>query len=639
VAKKTTGSHEWRVGLSWRSGVGEALYRVGEAVRPIPRHDAFVTDSPQPHSVPRWEARFRAANLTLPEWARDAPDRGVYTSNASGVWEIYTWDRASDTHRQVTDRPNGTTDATIDPAGEYVWWFADTDGDEFGVWRRQPFGGDHADAVDALPGLAAAYPAGLELGREVVVVGCSGEGGSTVHSVDPHGTATLLYAHAEDAGVGALSADETFVAIGHSEHGDSLHPDLRVIRRADGTTVAELSDGPGLGVHAVDFSPIPGDNRLLVVHERRGRPELMLWDPVADSVDALDIPLDGDLGGDWYPDGTALLVDSEHQARVTLHRLDLETRELSRVDTPPGTIDDAAARPDGTVEFRWSSASSPAQVRTAGAPAPMLVPPGPAAPPSVAVNDAWVDGPGGAVHVLWAAPPEHTGGPQATIFYIHGGPHWLDADVFMASRAAWLDAGYAVVHVNYRGSTGYGSRWRDAINGRPGLTELEDIAAVHDWAVAAEIADPARSVLAGRSWGGYLTLLGLGTQPERWAAGVAGVPVADYVAAYEDEMEPLQALDRVLFGGGPAEVPGAYAEASPITYAEKVRAPVLVTAGRNDPRCPIRQIDNYVSRLRELDHPVEEYRYDAGHGSMVVDEVVREMAAELEFVTRIVPPA
>jgi predicted esterase len=65
---------------------------------------------------------------------------------------------------------------------------------------------------------------------------------------------------------------------------------------------------------------------------------------------------------------------------------------------------------------------------------------------------------------------------------------------------------------------------------------------------------------------------------------------------------------------------------------------VLVTAGRNDPRCPIRQIDNYVARLRELGKPAEEYRYDAGHGSMVVDEVVREMVAELDFVTRTVPP-
>jgi dipeptidyl aminopeptidase/acylaminoacyl peptidase len=591
-------------------------------------------------TVPRWEARFRAANLTLPEWARDAPDRCVYTSNASGVWEVYTWDRATGEHRRVTDRPNGTTDAALDADGAHVWWFADTDGDEFGVWQRQPFDADHTSSADALPGLPPAYPAGLEIGRQVVILGRSGDEGSTVHAVAvdaggaPAAEPALLYAHAEDAGVGALSEDETLVAISHSEHGDSMHPDLRVVRREDGSTVAELSDGPGRGVHAVEFSPIAGDNRLLVVHERRGRPELLLWDPVADSVVELDLPLPGELGAEWFPDGTALLVQSEHHARVTLHRLDLETRELSSVDTPAGTVDDATARPDGTVEFRWSSASTPSQVRAAGSETPLLVPPGDPAPPSVPVTDAWVEGPGGPIHVLWAAPPESTGGPHATVFYVHGGPHWLDADVFMPSRAAWLDAGYAVVHLNYRGSTGYGTEWRDAITGRPGLTELSDVAAVQDWAVAEGIADPARSVLAGRSWGGYLTLLGLGTQPERWAAGVAGVPVADYAAAYADEMEPLKAFDRVLFGGSPDEVPEAYTRASPITYAEQVRAPVLITAGLNDPRCPIRQIDNYVARLTELGKPHEEYRYDAGHGSMVVDEVVREMAAELDFVRR-----
>ena len=65
-------------------------------------------------------------------------------------------------------------------------------------------------------------------------------------------------------------------------------------------------------------------------------------------------------------------------------------------------------------------------------------------------------------------------------------------------------------------------------------------------------------MVEGWSWGGYLALLALGTQPDRWAAGVAGVPVADYLAAYADEMEPLRAFDRALFGGSPEEVPQVY---------------------------------------------------------------------------------
>ncbi|CAN5214273.1 hypothetical protein BH24ACT10_BH24ACT10_05050 [soil metagenome] len=158
---------------------------------------------------------------------------------------------------------------------------------------------------------------------------------------------------------------------------------------------------------------------------------------------------------------------------------------------------------------------------------------------------------------------------------------------------------------------------------------------MHYWAVQSGLADPARCVLAGGSWGGYLTLLGLGLQPERWAAGAAAVPVADYLAAYADEMEPLRAFDRSLFGGSPEQVPELYARCSPITYVDAVRAPVFVLAGANDPRCPIRKIDNWLTAAEESGKQVEVYRFDAGHGSLVVDERVRQVRAELEFVTRV----
>jgi dipeptidyl aminopeptidase/acylaminoacyl peptidase len=65
-----------------------------------------------------------------------------------------------------------------------------------------------------------------------------------------------------------------------------------------------------------------------------------------------------------------------------------------------------------------------------------------------------------------------------------------------------------------------------------------------------------------------------------------------------------------------------------------VRVPVLVLAGENDPRCPIRQIESYVTRLAELGTPHEVYRYDAGHGSLVDDERVRQMRAEVDFAAR-----
>ncbi|GAA2947898.1 prolyl oligopeptidase family serine peptidase [Kitasatospora cinereorecta] len=589
---------------------------------------------PEREQLPEWEQRFRAARVSLPDWAQDAPHRSLFVSNATGTYELYAWDRSTGEQRQVTDRPNGTTDGVLTPDGEAVWWFSDTDGDEFGVWMRQPFGGG-ADEP-AVPGLEPSYPAGLAIGRDgTAVVGRStDEDGTTVHVVRA-GVVHEIYRHRESAGVGDLSHDGTLIALEHTEHGDAMHSALRVVG-PDGSTVAELDDTEGgtkeLGLSVLGFAPVAGDTRLLVGHQRRGRWEPMIWDPVAGTQTDLPVDLPGDVGAEWYPDGSALLIEHSFEARSELWRYEPGAEEPVRVDTPAGTVSGATARPDGTVEYLWSSAAQPPVVRsTTGA--VVLDPPGARAPVSVPVRDAWVDGPGGRVHALVQTPT--TGeGPFPTVFEIHGGPTWHDSDAFASGPAAWVDHGFAVVRVNYRGSTGYGRAWTDALKHRVGLIELEDIAAVRDWAVKSGLADPARLVLAGGSWGGYLTLLGLGTQPDSWALGLAAVPVADYVTAYHDEMEALKAMDRTLLGGTPEEVPERFEASSPLTYVDAVRAPVYISAGVNDPRCPIRQVDNYVDRLAARGAVHEVYRYDAGHGSLVVEERIKQVRLELDFALR-----
>lgn len=587
-----------------------------------------------PADMPAWEQRFRAPRVSLPDWAEDAPHRSLFVSNATGTYELYAWDRATGEQRQVTDRPNGTTDGILTPDGEWIWWFSDKDGDEFGVWMRQPFGGGQDEP--AAPGLDASYSAGLALGRDgTAVVGRStDEDGTTIHVVPPGSDPVEIYRHRESAGVGDLSHDGSLIAIEHTEHGDAMHSALRVVR-LDGSTVSEMDDTEGgsveLGLEVLGFAPVEGDTRLLVGHQRRGRWEPMLWDVASGEQSDLAIDLPGDVSAEWYPDGSALLIAHTFEARSELWRFTPATRELTRVETPAGSVSGATARPDGTVEYLWSSAAQPPKVRsTAGR--EVLDPPGMKAPGSVDVEDVWVDGPGGRIHALVQRPAGE--GPFPTVFEIHGGPTWHDSDSFAAGPAAWVDHGYAVVRVNYRGSTGYGREWTDALKHRVGLIELEDIAAVREWAVSSGVADPAKLILAGGSWGGYLTLLGLGTQPEAWALGLAAVPVADYVTAYHDEMEALKAMDRTLLGGTPEEVPERYEASSPLTYVDAVTAPVYISAGVNDPRCPIRQVENYVDRLaaRGADHEV--YRYDAGHGSLVVEERIKQVRLELDFAER-----
>ncbi|MHC5903566.1 S9 family peptidase [Streptomyces sp. S6] len=587
-------------------------------------------------AMPEWEKRFRAPRVSLPDWAQDAPDRSLFTSNATGTYELYAWDRVSGDQRQATDRANGTTDGSLSPDGDWIWWFDDKDGDEFGVWRRQPFTGGPDEP--ATPGLDPSYPAGLALGRDgrTSVVGRStDEDGTTIHVVLQGEPPREIYRHRESAGVGDLSYDGTLIAVEHTEHGDAMHSALRVLN-LDGTAVAELDDTRGgeeeLGLEVLGFAPVAGDTRLLIGHQRRGRWEPLVWDVATGEQTELSLDLPGDVSAEWFPDGSSLLIAHSHEARSELFRYDLVQGELERIPTPAGSVSGASARPDGSVEYLWSSAAEPPVVRSTSG-GVVLDPPGMRSPGSVPVEDVWVEGPGGRIHALVQKPAGATG-PLPTVFDIHGGPTWHDSDAFAAAPAAWVDHGYAVVRVNYRGSTGYGRAWTDALKHRVGLIELEDIAAVREWAVSSGLADPARLVLTGGSWGGYLTLLGIGTQPDAWALGIAAVPVADYVTAYHDEMEALKAMDRTLLGGTPEEVPERYEASSPLTYVDRVTAPVYISAGVNDPRCPIRQVDNYVQRLEARGAVHEVYRYDAGHGSLVVDERIKQVRLELEFAER-----
>lgn len=582
----------------------------------------------------RWRARFTVAQVSAPTWARDAPERNLYSSNESGVWEVYAWDRSTGGSRRVTHRPNGTGSHAVSPDGAWTWWFDDTDGDEFGSWVREPFTGGPAEPT--LPDVPGGYPAGLRIGHRLVAVGVSTDRGCELFT-RAGGRTTRFHRGVDDAAVADLSRDERLIAITHAEHGDARHPAVRVLAAEGFATVAEKWDGPGRGLVVLEFAPLTGDTRLLLLHERRGRAEPLIWDVAEDTETEPVLDLPGEVTAAWYPDGAALLVTHVQHGRGSLHRYDLATATLTALGTPPGWVETARVRPDGAVEYSWSSAADPPVVRTRapdGTDEVLLRLPGDPTPGSVPVTDAFVAGAGGLVHALVTRPPGAPAGPLPTVFTLHGGPHHADADRFSADRAVWVDAGFAVVEVNYRGSTGYGAAWRDAIEGRPGLTELEDVAGVHDWAVRTGLADPARCVVSGPSWAGYLTLLALGTQADRWAAGIAAIPIADYAAAYEDEMEQLRAFDRALLGGPPTTVPEAYRRSSPITYVDAVAAPVLVLAGNNDPRCPVRQVENYLDRLAGSGIPYEFYRYDAGHGSLVVTEIVRQVAIAVGFALR-----
>src|SRR3712207_3155014 len=121
--------------------------------------------------MPPWEARFRAPSITFPRWPRSAPDRAVYESTESGVWQVHAWNIATGDRRQVSNHPVGVVSGYPSVDGsEVVFWQEDT-GDETGRWLAQAFeGGGDEPFVDGAP---VGWSDGLAQAAGAIAVGIS----------------------------------------------------------------------------------------------------------------------------------------------------------------------------------------------------------------------------------------------------------------------------------------------------------------------------------------------------------------------------------------------------------------------------------------------------------------------------------
>jgi dipeptidyl aminopeptidase/acylaminoacyl peptidase len=596
--------------------------------------------------IPVWEQRFRAPTLTFPSWSRHAPDRLVLTSDEEGSFQAYAWDRVSGTRRRFTEEPVGIMYATPSADGSEAIWFSDPSGDESGRWMAQPF--DGGEPRELLPGAPIGWPDGLAVGLRRVAGVIADREGFALYVSEGGGPAVEIHRDVDRVGIGGsdfhlegfqvagLSADEDLVCVAVAQGGDNIHGMLRVLDATTGSMVAELADGPGYALDAFAWSPVPGDRRLLFAHEREDLTRPGIWDLATGARTDLRLDFPGEVVPvDWWPDGRSVLVCHVFRGRDRLLRHDLATGATTEVLHPLGEIHGARVRPDGTVWLRVSSGHEAPRLLDDDGREVLPAPSGGLRSGRPYRGWTFRNPAGDLVHGWVVAPPGE--GPFPVYLNVHGGPSWLYLDTWWPDVQALVDDGFLVAMVNYRGSIGYGRRFRDHIIGNVGFPEVEDTVAGLDDLVARGLADPTRAVIGGWSWGGYITLLALGTHPDRFIAGVAGVPVGDYMASYDDSAPSLQAYDRSLVGGVVHEVPELVRERSPITYVDRVKAPVLVLIGEHDTRCVPQQAYNYVNALRDVGGEVEVYSYEEGHSSYVVDEEIREWRTVREFLLRHAP--
>lgn len=201
----------------------------------------------------------------------------------------------------------------------------------------------------------------------------------------------------------------------------------------------------------------------------------------------------------------------------------------------------------------------------------------------------------------------------------HGGPWYRDSWGYNAFAQFLANRGYAVLQPNFRGSTGYGKKFIDAGNKEWGNKMQDDITWGVKYLIAEGIADPKRVGIMGGSYGGYATLAGVAFTPDVFAAGVSIVGPSNLITLLES-IPPYWEQIRKLFYErmGDPNTPEGKAQLlrqSPLTAASKIKTPLLVIQGANDPRVNKRESDQIVIALRDRGFPVE-YMVapDEGHG-------------------------
>jgi dipeptidyl aminopeptidase/acylaminoacyl peptidase len=291
----------------------------------------------------------------------------------------------------------------------------------------------------------------------------------------------------------------------------------------------------------------------------------------------------------------------------------------SGVRTPPQVV---VLQPDGS--GRRSLVQGPANAVAAARPIE---------PEAV----TWEGDDGGTVQGLLYRPATSALGPGTApplLVYVHGGPTGMAAAAWFPRHQFWLSRGWAVLTPNFRGSTGYGRAYTQALTGRWGELDVADVAAGIRHAGQAGWADPRRVALDGGSAGGFTLLLVCARHPGLVRAGVDRYGVTDlFDLAETTHRYESRYCDR-LVGPLPAAA-DQYRERSPVNQAEKIAVPLLVLQGDNDKVVPKAQADALVDALRRRDTPVEYHVYEGeGHGWSRPETVADELERSERFLTR-----
>ena len=221
------------------------------------------------------------------------------------------------------------------------------------------------------------------------------------------------------------------------------------------------------------------------------------------------------------------------------------------------------------------------------------------------------------VHGYLTTPPGIAAKNLPMVLNVHGGPWHRDTWGY-DGEAQWLaNRGYAVLQINFRGSTGYGKKFLNAGNREWGGKMQDDLIDGVKWAINQGIADPKRIAIYGGSYGGYATLVGLTSTPDVFACGVDIVGPSNLITWMNTIPPYWKPIERLIWDrvGHPEKDAAFLKSRSPLYKIDRINKPLLIAQGRNDPRVKVAESRQIVDALEKAGKVVQYEEYpDEGHG-------------------------
>lgn len=408
----------------------------------------------------------------------------------------------------------------------------------------------------------------------------------------------------------------------------------------EGARIANVRQIGGGDCEAV-FQPIfsPDGSKLAWLQNRHEYDDLILYDLESGQVETVLehmslLPpawVQGERVMAWANDSSTISLLVNELGFVSLSQINLQNREMKKVDMAPySLLEQLAQSPFGeTALIAQSSSLSPRILLKTSEKSQVvmrsqadLLSPGDFSKPEAV---SWVSSDGAEVHGLYyppANPNFESEGKPPMITFVHGGPTSQVYDGFSMDTAFFTSRGYAYLVVNYRGSTGYGRSYRDALKGRWGELDLQDAIEGSQAMVEQDKADPTKLIIKGSSAGGYTVLNALVHHPGFFKAGICSYGVSNLFLLEMDTHKFEAHYTKSLVGALP-EAATLYQSWSPVFHADKIRDAMLIFQGSDDKVVPPEQSEAIVRQLRanRVPHLYKLYEGE-GHGFRKKENII-----------------